>query len=118
MRHALAPMRRHRGGGPSCPGRKIPRQPSTSAYRDRLLGHMDTAMRAVWSFWSAPYVSFYRRSWARPIDHLLSWVVSVQSVMRHHRDAVLVTDTPGRVLLVERLGLPFTEVSTELDRLA
>jgi hypothetical protein len=75
-------------------------------------------MRAVWSFWSPPYASFYRWSWARPIDHLLSWVVSVQSVMRHHRDALLVTDTPGRGLLVDRLGLPFTEVSTELDRLA
>src|SRR4051812_47967225 len=34
-------MRRHRGCGPSCPGRKIPRQPSTTAYRDRLLAGGD-----------------------------------------------------------------------------
>jgi hypothetical protein len=75
-------------------------------------------MQAVWSFWSAPYAAFYRGSWARPIDHLLSWVVSVHSVMRHYRDTLLVTDTHGRALLVDRLGLPFTEVSTELDRLS
>jgi hypothetical protein len=31
---------------------------------------------------------------------------------------MLVTDSPGRRLLVDRLGLPFKAVSTELDRLA
>ena len=73
--------------------------------------------RAVWSFWSAPYVAHYRYAWARPLDHLLSWVVSVQTAIRHYPDAVLVTDSPGRKLLVDRLELPFTEISTELDRL-
>jgi hypothetical protein len=38
--------------------------------------------------------------------------------MRHYPDAILVTDSPGRRLLVDRLGLPFTAVSTELDGLA
>jgi hypothetical protein len=74
-------------------------------------------MRAVWSFWSAPYTAFYRHSWAHPIDHLLSWVISVQSATRHYPDAMLVTDSPGRRLLVDRLGLPFTAISTDLDRL-
>jgi len=74
-------------------------------------------VRAVWSFWSAPYAAHYRHAWHRPIDHLLSWVVSVQTARRHHSEAVLVTDTPGRQLLAERLGLPFTAVSTELDQL-
>jgi hypothetical protein len=75
-------------------------------------------VRAIWSFWSAPYAAHYRYAWARPVDHLLSWVVSVQTAMRHYPDAMLVTDSPGRRLLVDRLGLPFTAVSTELDRLA
>jgi hypothetical protein len=75
-------------------------------------------MKAVWSFWSAPYAAHYRHAWARPIDHLLCWVISVQTAMRHYPDALLVTDTPGRRLLVDRLGLPFAAVSTELDRLA
>jgi hypothetical protein len=75
-------------------------------------------MRAVWSFWSAPYQAHYRHSWGRPIDHLLSWVVSVKAASRHYADTMLVTDTPGRRLLVEQLGLPFTEVSNELDSLA
>ena len=74
-------------------------------------------MRAVWSFWSAPYVTHYRHAWVRPLDHLLSWVVSVQAARFHYADAVLVTDTPGRQFLVEQLELPFTEVSTELDDL-
>jgi len=75
-------------------------------------------MRAVWSFWSAPYAAHYRHAWARPVDHLLAWAVSVQAAARHYPDTMLVTDAPGRVLLVDRLGLPFTSVSTELDRLA
>jgi hypothetical protein len=74
-------------------------------------------MRAVWSFWSAPFVAHYRHSWARPVDHLLSWVISVKTATRHYPDAMLVTDSPGRRLLVDRLGLPFTAVSTELDAL-
>jgi hypothetical protein len=74
-------------------------------------------VRAVWSFWSAPYTAHYRNVWARPVDHLLSWVVSVETARRHYPDTMLVTDTPGRRLLVDRLGLRFTTVSTELDRL-
>jgi hypothetical protein len=45
VRQALAPMRRHRGGGPSRPGRKIPRQPSTIACRDRLLSSAAASQR-------------------------------------------------------------------------
>lgn len=74
-------------------------------------------MRAVWSFWSAPYVAHYRDAWVRPIDHLLSWVVSVQAARQHHAETVLVTDTPGRRWLVEQLGLPFDSVCTDLDAL-
>lgn len=74
-------------------------------------------MRAVWSFWSIPYVAHYRDAWVRPIDHLLSWVVSVQTARQHYSDAVLITDTPGQTLLVEKLGLPFTSTSTVLDNL-
>ena len=74
-------------------------------------------MRAVWSFWSTPFVTHYRHTWARPVDHLLSWVASVKTASRHYPETMLVTDTPGRRLLVDQLGLPFALVSTELDRL-
>jgi hypothetical protein len=74
-------------------------------------------MKAVWSFWSAPYAAHYRHAWARPMDHWLSWVVSVQAASRHYADTLLVTDSAGRKVLVDQLGLPFAEVSTELDRL-
>jgi hypothetical protein len=74
--------------------------------------------RAVWSFWSRPFEAFYGGTWASPADHLMAWVVSVQAASRHYPDTVLITDTPGRRLLVDRLGLRFASLSTELDRLA
>lgn len=74
-------------------------------------------MRAVWSFWSAPFITHYSHAWVRPIDHLLSWVVSVQAARRHYDETMLVTDTAGQQLLVERLGLPFSAVSTKLNDL-
>jgi len=43
--------------------------------------------------------------------------LSVHTARRHYPDTVLVTDREGKRLLVDRLGLPFVHVSTELDRL-
>lgn len=74
--------------------------------------------RAVWSFWSRPYAAYYRGSWADAATHALSWVVSVNAAQAHYPDTLLITDTPGKRLLVDGLGLRFTTVSTELDRLA
>jgi hypothetical protein len=75
-------------------------------------------MRAVWSFWSRPFVAPPHRAWSDALPHLLSWVISVQAASRHYPERALVTDTPGRRLLIDQLGLPFTHISTELDTLA
>jgi hypothetical protein len=75
------------------------------------------SLRAVWSFWSRPYQAYYGASWGDPMTHALSWVLSVNVARLHYNDTLLVTDTPGRRLLVDRLGLEFAAVSTELDRL-
>jgi Family of unknown function (DUF6734) len=74
-------------------------------------------MRAVWSFWSRPFHAYYGRIWCKPLHHLLAWGLSVETASRHYPDTVLITDRPGKRLLVDQLGLQFGEVSTELDRL-
>ena len=74
-------------------------------------------MRAVWSFWSRPFRTYYGNIWCKPLHHLLAWGLSVQTASRHYADTVLITDRPGKKLLVDQLGLPFAEVSTELERL-
>jgi hypothetical protein len=75
-------------------------------------------MRAVWSFWSKPFQVHKYEIWCKPLHHLLAWGLSVQTAQRHYPETMLITDRPGKKLLVEQLGLPFVHVSTELDRLA
>jgi hypothetical protein len=74
-------------------------------------------MRAVWSFWSRPFRTYYGNIWCKPLHHLLAWKLSVETASRHYPDTVLITDRPGKKLLVDQLGLHFAQVSTELDRL-
>ena len=74
-------------------------------------------MRAVWSFWSRPFQAYKGNIWARPLHHMLAWGISLQAARQHYPETVLITDTPGKRLLVDQLGLQFTHVSTELDRL-
>jgi hypothetical protein len=74
-------------------------------------------MRAVWSFWSRPFNTGKSFAWHKPIHHLLAWGLSLRAASRHYPETVLVTDSAGKKLLVDQLGLPFTHVSTELDRL-
>jgi hypothetical protein len=74
-------------------------------------------VRAVWSFWSRPYYTGHGWGWREPVHHHLAWGLSLRSAREHYPDTVLITDTPGKALLVDKLGLSFAHVSTELDRL-
>jgi hypothetical protein len=71
--------------------------------------------RALWSFWSKPLQTSRRSSWLTPRHHLLSWVLSFETISKHFPETALVTDDDGACLLVDQLGLSFTEVSTELN---
>jgi hypothetical protein len=73
-------------------------------------------MRSVWSFWSPPYLAQTGRNWTTPLHHLLAWGISLSAAARHYRDTVLITDRYGKKLLIDELGLPFANVSTELER--
>ncbi len=74
-------------------------------------------MRAVWSFWSRPFEAHKSFIWHKPVHHLLAWGLSLRAASRHYPETVLVTDHAGKKLLVDKLGLSFTHVSTELERL-
>ena len=74
-------------------------------------------MRAVWSFWTKPFLAHKGRMWQEPKHHYFAWGLSLRLAQQHYPDTLLVTDTPGKELLTGRLGLEFAEVSTELDRL-
>lgn len=76
-----------------------------------------TPERAVWSFWTRPFHAYKAGMWTSPVHHLMAWGLSVHAARRHYPETVLVTDEAGRRLLVDRLGLPFTHVSTDLERL-
>jgi hypothetical protein len=74
-------------------------------------------MRAVWSFWSKPFHAYKGSIWGHPLQHMLAWGLSLQTARAHYPETVLITDIPGKRFLIDQLGLSFTHVSTELDRL-
>lgn len=74
-------------------------------------------MRAVWSFWSKPFKSYKGRIWREPQHHLLAWGLSLRLARQHFEETQLVTDSEGKRILVDQLGLRFDDVSTELDQL-
>ena len=74
-------------------------------------------MRAVWSFWSKPFHEWKGRIWREPRHHLMAWGLSHRLARRHFEETVLVTDTPGKTMLVDHLGLTFDHVQTDLDGL-
>ena len=74
-------------------------------------------MRAVWSFWTKPFRAYYKSSWLSEKHHLLAWVLSVETARQHYPKTSLFTDDDGARVLVDHLGLPFADVSTELEGL-
>lgn len=72
-------------------------------------------MRAVWSFWSKPYLQAKGLTWSSHLHHWLAWGLSLRLARRHYSETMLVTDSAGKAQLVDCLGLSFTHVSTELD---
>ncbi len=75
-------------------------------------------MKAVWSFWSKPYLAQRKATWPSEKHHLLAWVLSLETAKQHYAETSLCTDDAGARLLVEELGLSFTQVSTALNSLA
>jgi hypothetical protein len=74
-------------------------------------------VRAVWSFWSKPYLASRKQVWLSEEQHLLSWILSLQTARKHFHQTTLYTDDLGARMLVDGLGLEFDTVSTELNAL-
>jgi len=88
-------------------------------------------MKCIYSFWSKPFLANIKPNF--PVqagvttgvhsyagfscfeDFLNSWVLSVELSSTHYQEVELITDTYGKVLLAERLQLPFTSINTALD---
>lgn len=87
-------------------------------------------MKIVQSFWSGPGSVANEKNtlaiaagWISPEYHWMSWALSCLQLTKYYDRVELVTDEPGRQLLIETLGLPYTSVSTalqnsELDKLS
>ncbi|MEO5929519.1 MAG: DUF6734 family protein [Candidatus Kapaibacterium sp.] len=73
-------------------------------------------MRAVWSLWSKP-LHAGRSVWISERQHLLAWILSVESARKHYPETALFTDDDGAAMLVEGIGLRFDHVSLELNAL-
>ncbi len=74
-------------------------------------------MRVVWSFWTKPFKAHRRSIWISEKQHLLAWLLSVETAKKHYPKTSLFTDDEGAQMLAEGLGLEFEHVSTELNAL-
>jgi hypothetical protein len=72
-------------------------------------------MNAIWSFWSKPYFEFYRESWFNEKAFILSFALSVELARTHFQKTILITDSTGIELLIDKYGLVFDKVTNELD---
>ena len=75
-------------------------------------------MNVVWSFWPKPYKTQGGAAWASEKHHFLAWILTLETARRHYPRTCLYTDDAGARLLIDGLGLEFSEVSTALNALA
>lgn len=80
-------------------------------------------MKIVQSFWTKPMlttgddhrVQALSGGWLDRKFHFMSWALSCLQLTRYYDEVELVTDSLGKYLLVEKLGLPYTRVVEVLD---
>jgi len=82
-------------------------------------------LKIVQSFWSVPSFrsssTIQNRSfggWPNASYNYFSWSYSCLQFRKFYKDVCLVTDTPGKKLLIDLLELPYTDYSTDLDGLS
>jgi len=86
-------------------------------------------IKIIHSFWSEPTLEVHeklandtglkRRSggWLNKKYNYLSWALSCLTIRKIYDQVELVTDARGKSLLIDKLELPYTHVSVELDKL-
>jgi hypothetical protein len=70
-------------------------------------------MKAIQTFWTQPGQPIQQAAggWLDPRYHLMSWALSSSLLARHFEKVVLHTDVKGRQILIDELGLPYSEVT-------
>ena len=74
-------------------------------------------MIAVWSFWPTPWVLGHSQPWARTKNMLAAWILSLEKARPHFPRTKLHTDDHGARLLVDELGLEFSQIELTLNAL-
>lgn len=82
-------------------------------------------LKIVHSFWSKPAGirltgehSRFSGGWMTPYYHYMSWNYSVLKFREFYPKIALVTDSNGKRLLIDQLGLPYDEVDDSLDAIS
>ena len=73
-------------------------------------------MKAIMSLWSVPIFSGKTNPWFSSKDMWNSWILSSHLAKQHYNELELITDDYGKSILIDKLNLPFTNVSTELQK--
>lgn len=85
-----------------------------------------SCMKIIQSFWSKPFISRYpndptnrsRGGWISERIFLMSFALSCLRLKEFYKDVELVTDSIGKQLLIDYLGLPYSKYSTELESIS
>ncbi len=77
-------------------------------------------MRIVHSFWSQPLLKNTNNSkedWLNLELYFMSWVLSCHSFKKHYSNIELYTDTIGKEIFINILGLPYSRCYTNLSNI-
>lgn len=77
-------------------------------------------IKIVHSYWSKPFLESQDGSlggWSQRIFHYMSWALSCLKFREIYDRMELVTDKEGQNLLIDKLGLPYTNVQVALNEL-
>ncbi len=77
----------------------------------------DNSINIVQSYWSDSYNNQLNFGWYNKIFHYMSWALSSLRLSQYYDNLSLVTDSAGAKALIDKLKLPYTLVSCNLDEL-
>jgi hypothetical protein len=76
-------------------------------------------MKFIQTFWTRPANQHssldIKGGWLFSESHWMSWALSCLQVKKYYGKIELITDNRGKEILIDRLGLPYSHVSTSLE---
>ncbi|MGJ1510125.1 MULTISPECIES: DUF6734 family protein [Sphingobacterium] len=81
-------------------------------------------MKIIQSYWSKPgnlnkndFLNFNRCGWLDRKYHYFAWILSAKQLLKYYKDVELVTDNQGYDLLINKLEIPYSKASVELNEI-